>query len=157
VRVEELSLELSQLGRDRFQARYGRHFLVFSDARLVEDVSAFVNTASRDLEDMLSGGATKLDVRPLLPRKKGAAMQVGRDAKCDVVVHHARVSSHHAEISDGGGLLLVTDLGSKNGTRVNGARIAASKPTAIDVGDSLAFGPVTATIWGIDDLVAAMG
>jgi len=158
VRVEELAAELAQLGRDRFEARHGRHFLVFSDSRLADDVSQFVNTASRDLDELLGSSGGDLDVRPLMSRgrKSAAPVTLGRDPHSDVVLPHGRVSSHHAELSRGGGLLLVTDLGSKNGTRVNGTRIAARTPTAVDVGDSLAFGPVTATLWGIDDLLAAM-
>jgi hypothetical protein len=160
VQVEELAAELAQLGRERFETRYGRHYLVLSNAKLADDVSMFVNTASRDIQDLLDGrDKSDLDVRPLVVRgrsRKAAAVSLGRDAGCDVVLRHPRVSSRHAELSHGGGLLLVTDLGSKNGTRVNGTKLHARTPTAIDVGDSLAFGPVTATLWGIDDLLAAM-
>ena len=145
MRVEELAAEFAQLGRDRFETRYGRHFLVFSDSRFADDVSLFVNTASRDLDELLSSGGSELDVCPLMPRAKNNAVKLGRDPRSDVMLRHARVSSHHAEVASGGGLLLVTDLGSKNGTRVNGTRIAPRTPTAVDVGDSLAFGPVTAT------------
>jgi hypothetical protein len=162
VQVEELAAELAQLGRERFEARYGRHYLVLSDARLARDISAFVNTASRDVQELLDGNDARLglEVLPLVPRKKKAASDnilLGRDAECDLVLRHARVSARHAEISRGGGLLLVTDLGSKNGTRLNGTKLPARTPTAVDVGDNLAFGPITATVWGIDDLLAAMG
>jgi len=157
VLVDELSTELSQLGRDRFEEKYGRHFLVLSDPRLAEDVSMFVNTASRDTNELLDGRRTVLDVRPLVTKKKSAAaVKLGRDKSCDVVIGHPRVSSQHAELSYGGGLLLITDLGSKNGTRLNGVKVPARTPTAVDVGDNLAFGGVTATVWGIDDLYAAM-
>jgi pSer/pThr/pTyr-binding forkhead associated (FHA) protein len=160
VQVEELAAELAQLGRERFESRYGRHYLVLSNAELADDISMFVNTASREIQDLLDGRQKRgLDVRPLVVRgkaKKVAAVSLGRDSHCDVVLRHPRVSSRHAEVSHGGGLLLVTDLGSKNGTRLNGTKLRARTPTAVDVGDSLAFGPVTATLWGIDDLLAAM-
>ena len=149
------------MGRERFEARYGRHYLVLSDSRLANDISAFVNTASRDIQELLEGndGRLGLEVLPLISRKKksGDTLTLGRESECDLVLRHARVSARHAEISRGGGLLLVTDLGSKNGTRLNGTKLAARTPTAVDVGDSLAFGPITATVWGIDDLLAAMG
>jgi len=46
---------------------------------------------------------------------------VGRDPECDVVIHDSAVSKRHAilELSDTG--LLVRDIGSRNGIRVNGA------------------------------------
>ncbi len=164
MQVDELAAELAQRGRERFEARYGRWFLVLSDAGLAEDVSMFVNTATRDTDELLAGGREVLDVRPLVPRVRSKAkspsapsVTVGRDPDSDVVLRHARVSSQHAELSQAGGLLLLTDLGSKNGTRLNRVKLAPRTPTAIDVGDSVSFGPVAATLWGIADLYAAIG
>src|SRR4051812_38387556 len=115
------------MGRERFETRYGRHYLVLSDPRLARGLSAFVNTASRDIQELLDGndGRLGLEVLPLVPRKKkGDTVTLGRASECDLVLSHARVSGRHVEISRGGGLLLVTDLGSKNGTRLNGTKLA---------------------------------
>ena len=81
---------------------------------------------------------------------------VGRDGGCDVPVKHPRVSSLHAIFTRGGGLLfVVADAKSKNGTKVNGIELAADTPTPVEVGDLVQFGPVRATVWGLDDLIAA--
>jgi pSer/pThr/pTyr-binding forkhead associated (FHA) protein len=48
---------------------------------------------------------------------------VGRDELCDVRLDHKSVSKLHCVIVRTDGLLLVRDLGSTNGTRVNGLRI----------------------------------
>ena len=48
MRIDDLAAEYSSMGRERFLERYGRHYLVFSDAELLDDVALFVNTASRD-------------------------------------------------------------------------------------------------------------
>jgi pSer/pThr/pTyr-binding forkhead associated (FHA) protein len=47
----------------------------------------------------------------------------GRDEDCDVRLDHKSVSKLHCVIVKTDGLLLLRDLGSTNGTRVNGQRV----------------------------------
>jgi pSer/pThr/pTyr-binding forkhead associated (FHA) protein len=48
---------------------------------------------------------------------------VGRKEECDLRLEHKSVSKMHCVIVKTDGLLLLRDLGSTNGTRVNGQRI----------------------------------
>lgn len=48
---------------------------------------------------------------------------IGRLPDCTVTLPDAQVSRHHAEIRPDGDGFVVADLGSTNGTRVNGARV----------------------------------
>jgi pSer/pThr/pTyr-binding forkhead associated (FHA) protein len=52
---------------------------------------------------------------------------IGRLADCDVVLSDANVSRHHAEVRPKGDGFEVADLGSTNGTRVNGATITGGR------------------------------
>jgi pSer/pThr/pTyr-binding forkhead associated (FHA) protein len=47
----------------------------------------------------------------------------GRDEECDVHLDHKSVSKLHCVIVKTDGVLLLRDLGSTNGTRVNGQRV----------------------------------
>src|SRR3984957_11013299 len=48
---------------------------------------------------------------------------VGRKEECDVRLEHKSISKMHCVIVKTDGLLLLRDLGSTNGTRVNGQRV----------------------------------
>lgn len=68
---------------------------------------------------------------------------LGRRDDNAYVLADPRVSRVHAELRREGDTLIVTDLSSSGGTKVNGEPIVG--PTVVHHGDRLAFGPVTAT------------
>jgi pSer/pThr/pTyr-binding forkhead associated (FHA) protein len=64
---------------------------------------------------------------------------IGRSEECSVVVNDAKVSRMHAQlVQDDEGRISVVDLGSTNGTRVNGARIAGEM--RLNSGDEVRIG-----------------
>jgi hypothetical protein len=82
--------------------------------------------------------------RPRLPRlalpdDSRIRFVVGRGSACDLVLSDLTVSRVHAELrrEDGGEWLLV-DLGSLNGTRLNGWRLVG--PARVRSGDEVSFG-----------------
>ena len=79
-------------------------------------------------------GQSKYDVRD------GAPMLVGRAPTCDVPVFDPTVSRRHAELSLIAGGVKVTDLGSANGTFVNGEKITGDRTAR--GGDVVTFGKV---------------
>jgi len=56
-----------------------------------------------------------------------------------VLLDDATVSSLHARLTPQGDQVVVEDLGSRNGTLLNGRRLKA--PTALSPGDRLGIGP----------------
>src|SRR5438876_922619 len=53
----------------------------------------------------------------------GPSLVLGRAITCDINLPEARVSARHASIEQSGGGWHIIDLGSSNGTRLNGLRI----------------------------------
>jgi hypothetical protein len=60
---------------------------------------------------------------------------IGRDERCDLVIADRQVSRHHARISLEGDGYILTDLGSKNGTFLNGQEL--EEPHVLQDGDEI--------------------
>ncbi len=60
---------------------------------------------------------------------------IGRDAECDLVIPDRQVSRQHARISLQGDGYILEDLGSKNGTFINGRELV--EPYALQDGDEI--------------------
>lgn len=148
--------ELESLGRDGFAKRFGRWFLVLTAPDAIDSFADFVNTASRESDDILAGKGDldDVDIFPLVP-KRGAEVTIGREG-ADVALPSAKISKVHAVFAMGGGLPSLSDSGSKNGTWLNGSKLPAGRAVPVDVGDTIQFASVSATLWSIDDLVAAV-
>jgi predicted component of type VI protein secretion system len=65
-------------------------------------------------------------------------VSIGRSRQCDIVLDDPNVSRKHAEIRPRGGAWVLSDLGSTNGSCLNGRRIDA--PEALNVGDEVEIG-----------------
>lgn len=68
----------------------------------------------------------------------GAENTLGRAPGCEISIDDGYVSQLHARVFSSGGRYLVEDLGSTNGTRVNGE--AVGPPVPISRGDRLRVG-----------------
>jgi DNA-binding NtrC family response regulator len=81
------------------------------------------------------GGAPQVVTLP-----DGAEITIGRAPEAAVFIDDARVSRQHARIVRRGVSAVVTDLGSRNGTRVNGV-VVYGEERAIRGGDAIGVGP----------------
>ena len=64
---------------------------------------------------------------------------VGRRQECDLCIPLMVISRRHCELDMDRGLLTIRDLGSRNGTFVNGER---TEETILDPGDVIQIGPL---------------
>jgi len=65
---------------------------------------------------------------------------IGRRSSCDLQVPLPIVSRKHCQISEVDGQLRIRDLGSRNGTYLNGERVGEA---VLEAGDSVRIGPLT--------------
>ena len=69
-----------------------------------------------------------------------SATTAGRGEDCQLRIKSSQVSRRHCQFFEKNGMLLVKDLGSSNGTYLNGKKIEGQR--VLEPGDELAIGPV---------------
>lgn len=74
----------------------------------------------------------------VLPRGPRTVFTIGRSPECDLPLRDQTVSWRHAELRRAGEAWVLVDLGSTNGTRVNGWR--ADSGFTVRAGDWVSFG-----------------
>ncbi|GGV72391.1 peptide-binding protein [Streptomyces griseoloalbus] len=126
-RSHELAVLTADLPRESRLSR-----LVFGT---VEAVSGFTVRLRRAWQ------AEKLP-KLLLPHPAaGHPLRIGRDPASGLRLSHETVSRVHAELRHQGGLWVLRDLGSTNGTTVNGRRVVGA--AVVREGDQIGFGRIT--------------
>jgi hypothetical protein len=116
------------------EERSGRTMVYSSAGRVAEPLEERARASRQRALLILEG-------RRLVVGSEGA--KLGRSRKCDVVLDDPNVSREHAELRPRGGSWVLTDLGSTNGSSVNGRRIDG--PTVVKPGDELELGSSSMT------------
>jgi hypothetical protein len=125
--------ELEAAAREH-AAQEGYHFMGPLSIELVikDDLKPgrfLVATRMREFEAGVGTAHLLLSSGDQVPLGTAPAV-IGRLADCAVTVDDVNVSRHHAEVRPGPHGYVVVDLGSTNGTLVNGLRIEGERPLA---------------------------
>jgi hypothetical protein len=125
----ELSILIADLPEKRRRGAVAREAIRRSWGRAVQAVDRWTRKPPHPL---------------ILPASLQQRYTIGRESGCDMTLTDATVSRWHASLAHVDGSWLLADLGSTNGTRVNGWRVTA--PTPVLPGDFVSFGAATFVI-----------
>ena len=142
-----------RLSRDTYAARVERALTARSQAELDELVAdvrqpgplrratlaavRWTSTLSADIRSAWEAGRIPTLA---LPASSAHPTTLGRSIDCDCVVENPSVSRRHAELRRVGERWLLRDLGSRNGTRLNGVLVTAEAEAR--PGDYVSLGPL---------------
>lgn len=93
--------------------------------------------------------------RPTSTASRGNRISLGRALSADIILRHSSISKVHAYVGAEDGVWHVVDAESKNGTSLNGIRLAPRRREALAIGDQLSFGSIEAlfldagTLWRV--------
>ena len=108
------------------------------------EIDQSVGTGRVDVDStVVKAGASEVIARVILPDDRKitlckSTVVIGRLAECDIAFDDSNVSRRHAEIKALAGGFAVNDLGSTNGTKVNGVTITFER--ALRDGDIISVG-----------------
>ncbi len=99
------------------------------------------------LQDVLE--ARVIEIREREPAKAPSNIKIGRAAQNDIILYNKLVSKAHAylEINATGEGCSLVDVGSKNGTLLNGSEITPNQAYPLADGDEISFGPETKVVY----------
>lgn len=83
---------------------------------------------------------------------EGDQLTIGRDSTNDIVINDAEISRRHARLTFQGGKFVLEDLGSTNGTFVNGQRLAG--PRVLKAGEVVSFGEQIVLVYEVSSVDA---
>ena len=82
-------------------------------------------------------------------------LSIGRDITNDITINDPECSRHHSRLTRGGGGYTLEDLGSTNGTFVNGQRLTGARP--LTSGDLIGLGETVSLIYEATSMAAGPG
>ena len=124
------------LNGERLEPQVARPFLPGDVAR-IGDFTGNSVAVSIDRADVTSSAHLRPAGEASL--SDSGAVVIGREPGCALQLNHPNVSRRHAQIAVRDGRHELRDLGSSNGTFVNGRRV--TRPVALNVGDLIQVGP----------------
>ena len=160
--VDFLVEQLQKRGEDGFRHKYPHSFLVlrYSPPDDTEDVD--LQTVETKLSDFNHEEKRKPVVKivPLEKSNRNAfktKITVGRARNNDVIIRAGKVSKIHAAFIVGKDDWQLMDMGSVNGTVVNGERLEKNQSVELSSGDMISFWRYVFEYHDLDSFVAVLG
>ncbi len=154
--LADITKQCAALPEALFSERFGAPFLLElnPDDRALEDV----NSQTLRLDPSKVESATGADYSPDVDKSRLAHFGAGetflagrKEEACDIVVKHPTMSKQHARFEAIGSLWSVTDLGSTNGTFLNGQQLGPNQQTPLKFGSKLVLGEAQFLFLSSDD------
>lgn len=161
--IRELKALAARLDEKAFARQLGP-FVLVERPFLKERKTGKLEVVPKTTRPMKGGRSAKgvldfedLWVATLPPLQEQDDFLIGRTADCDVMLDEGTVSKHHARIVWSKKEATLEDLGSRNGTFLNGGKVPPHAPRKLVDNDAIDFGGVMVLFLEIPTLRKRMG
>lgn len=140
IKLQALARELSKIGGPAFKKKYPGPFLLVLYTPSTNPGLSEHTVWTRHGRSAASPPDAITKAIPLMveskPRKK---VTVGRAEQNDIVIRGSGISKTHAAFLPGTDGFRLVDMGSRNGTAVNGITLDENRPIKLNTGDKVSF------------------
>jgi hypothetical protein len=159
--VQDLVEELIRRGEAAFRKRHPHPFMVLRYSPPDDSEEVDLQTVETKLSDFDYQEKRKPIIKavPLIKSDRNAfktKITLGRAKNNDVILRAAKVSKIHAAFVVGKDQWQLMDMGSVNGTVVNGERLEKNQPVEIQSGDMLSFWRYVFEYHDLDSFIAIL-
>lgn len=139
---DSLELSLEGEGLEALDPEVGERTMVLPAEGELEQSASGAEEGADEANATRAGPPTKLEIiagpdAGKVKKFKGVRMVIGRTVGVDLLLSDQSVSRRHVELVQGEDGVLLKDLGSGNGTKVNGVKVAEKK---LEHGDQISIG-----------------
>lgn len=144
--LDDYARELAEAGERTFRRRYATPVLIVA-GRTERKVARRTASTTAPRRPTLQGLLNRVFPLAKAPHTPMGPVVVGRveGGDVDVIIPDASISKRHCAFATHRGAAAVTDYGSKNGTAVNGAPVAAASSVSLAGGETLTIGRLEMT------------
>jgi pSer/pThr/pTyr-binding forkhead associated (FHA) protein len=149
--LAELARDCAALPKSGFKARFGAPFL------LELDPEAGVIDTNGETRDFNPEKIKEGSLEPSLTKSRivnfgeGQSFGVGRAEGNDIQVTHETVSDNHCKFESFGTIWAIAELGSKNGTFLNGRKLGSNEQSPLKFGTKIMLGEAQFLFLSTDD------
>lgn len=160
--LDQLAGDLAIQEEVDFRRQWPNPVLLVHSIPPIDTEDIIINTEITDLKDH-ERSAVRPDHRQVIPLAKSgnnqytARITVGRARNNDIVIRASKISKLHAMfVPDEAGHYSLMDMGSMNGTEVNGRRLQPKESVLLKSGDHLVFWRCAFEYLEPDDFIAML-
>jgi len=141
IKLQSLAVELSEIGARAFRKKYPGPFLLVIYTPSTNPGLSEHTVWTRHGRSATTPPDAITKAIPLLEEKKTRKkVTVGRAEQNDIIIRGSGISKTHAAFLPGiGGDFRLVDMGSRNGTAVNGITLDENRPIKLNTGDKVSF------------------
>lgn len=139
-----------------FRARYPHHWLVWEVGEWEPPRSSTVQMDGETFRKLAAAGESQAMALEERPAVEGRLHQLtlGRGSGCDLVIGDGTVSERHLVFTRENGGWNARDVGSRNGSLVNGQPMIPGQPYVLQNGEQLKAGQVRLTYYTVEGMFA---
>ncbi len=137
-----------------FRGRFPNHWILWEPGRWQPPRNATIQATAAQLEAMVSGKDAEALALELAPDEGGEELILGRASECELSINDGTLSSRHLAFRQAGDQWMVRELGSRNGSMVDGVLLPPGAPVVLHPGAKLQAGHVQLTFYAPEGMLA---